>query len=69
LNQKEDADTFEKAYDADFCVRGGDSSERFKHDDGYGVIEKTLSKDDGVELGIDFISIEYGDDSDGIGSG
>ena len=69
LNQEEHADTFEKTYDADFCACGRDSSECFKHDDRHGIIKKTLSKDDGVEFGINFISIEYCDDSDRVGSG
>ena len=69
LDQEEDADTFEKTYDADFCACGGDSSECFKHDDRHGVIKKTLSKDDGEEFGIHFISIEYCDDSDRVGRG
>lgn len=41
---------------------------RLKHDDGDGVIEDRFSKDNGVEFGIHFISVEDGEYRDGIGS-
>lgn len=30
------------------------------HDDGDGVVENAFTKDDGVEMGVDFILGEYG---------
>lgn len=38
-----------------------------KHDDGHCVIQDTLSKDDRVQLGVDFELVEDGENSDWIG--
>lgn len=39
------------------------------HDDGNGIVQNTLAKDDRVELGVDLGRIEDGEDSHGIRRG
>lgn len=39
---------------------------RLKHDDSNGVVQDTLSKDDSVELRIDFVCFEDGQDSNRV---
>ena len=41
---------------------------RLKDDDGNGVVENGLAKDDGVQLRVDLVCVEDGEDSDGIRS-
>jgi hypothetical protein len=36
------------------------------HDDGDRIVQDTLAEDDGVQLGIDFIRVEDGENRDGI---
>ena len=42
---------------------------RFEQYDSDGVVQDRLAEDDGVQLGVDFIGVEDGEDGDGIGSG
>lgn len=42
---------------------------RLEQDNGNGIVEDTLAKDDGVEFGIDFVGVEDGEDGDGIRGG
>ena len=40
---------------------------RLEDDDGNSIVEDRLAKDDGVELGIDLVRVEDGEDGHGIG--
>ena len=65
-DQEEDADALEQAADGGLAgameLLGG-----LEHDDGDGVVEDALAKDDGVELGIDLVGVEDGQDGDRVG--
>lgn len=42
---------------------------RLEDDNGNGVIENGLAKDDGVELGVDLVRVENGENRDRVGGG
>lgn len=42
---------------------------RLEDDDGNGIVQDRLSKDDGIQLGVDLVGVEDGQDGDGIGGG
>lgn len=69
-DEQEDAGTLEEAEEAvatglALVVLLG----RLEDDNGNGVVEDGLAEDDGVELGVNLVRVEDGEDGDGIGSG
>ena len=42
---------------------------RLKDDDGDGIVQDRLAKDDGVQLGVDLVGREDGEDGHGVGGG
>ncbi len=67
-DQQEDASTFKEA---EYSVAGSlalfVSLRRLENDNGDGVVEDRLAKDDGVKLGVDLVRVENGENGDGIG--
>jgi hypothetical protein len=70
-DQQENTDTLEQTQDGQMTLGGALSVflSSLEQDNGDGVVEDGFSKDDGVELRVDFISVEDGKDGDGVGSG
>ena len=67
-NDQEDADTLEEAKDAvGTRVTLVVLLRRLEDDNGDGVVEDGLAKDDGVELGVDLVRVEDGQNRDGVG--
>ena len=54
----------ENARDGDHFA--SECAERVEHDDGDGIIEDRFAKDDRVELRINFVGVEDGENRDGI---
>ena len=44
----------------------GDGKDSLIHDDGDRIVQYALAEDDRVQLGVDLVLIEYGEDGDGI---
>lgn len=65
--QKEDADTMKEGKDGNVGC-SVKVSERLKHDNGDGVVQERLAKNDAVELGVDLECVENGENGDRIGS-
>jgi hypothetical protein len=67
-HQQEDADRFEQAQDCQFSCRFSCFVFLccFEEHDSNRVVENTLAKDDGVQLRVDFVGIENGEDCDRV---
>ena len=70
-DEQEDTDTLKQTQDgqmacgsAGFVFLG-----RLEEDNGNGIVQDGLSKDDGVKLGVYFVRVEYGEDGDGVRGG
>lgn len=68
-DDEEDAETLEETDEAHPGGVGLVLLSSFEYDNGDGVIQNRLAKDDGVQLRIDLVGVENGQDGDGVGSG
>lgn len=69
-DDQEDADTLEETQDAvATSIALVVLLRRLEDDNGNGVVEDGFAKDDGVQLRVDFVGVENGENCDGIGSG
>jgi hypothetical protein len=67
-NQQEDADRFKQAQDCQFSCRLSCFVFlcRLEENDRNCVVQDTLAEDDGVELRVDFVGVENGEDGDRV---